>query len=197
MRLAVERFGDPEGGGFFDRARDAAPMGGLEVRRKPIQDSPTPAANSVAVIVLDRLYAFTGEKLYRDWAEKTLEAFVGLIPQYGLFAATYGLAALLHSRHPIQVVVLGSTNDPSAGDLEKVANEIYRFGKAVLRVTPEKLFSASLAPALRETLPHLDAAKAQALVCVETSCHPPVTTPAELALLLTETTGATGVASAP
>jgi uncharacterized protein YyaL (SSP411 family) len=197
MRLAVQRFGDPEGGGFFDRATDAAPMGGLEVRRKPIQDSPTPAANSVAVIVLDRLYAFTGEKLYRDWAEKTLEAFVGLIPQYGLFAATYGLAALLHSRHPIQVVVLGSASDPSAGDLEKVANEIYRFGKAVLRVTPEKLSSASLAPALRETLPHLEAAKAQALVCVETSCHPPVTTPAELALLLTETTGATDVATAP
>jgi uncharacterized protein YyaL (SSP411 family) len=198
MRLAVERFGDPEGGGFFDRAKDAAPMGGLEVRRKPIQDSPTPAANSVAVIVLDRLYAFTGEKLYRDWAEKTLEAFVGLIPQYGLFAATYGLAALLHSRHAIQVVVLGSANDPKAAELEKVANEIYRFGKEVLRITPEKLASASLAPALRETLPHLDAAKSQVLVCVETSCHPPVTTPAELASLLEETAaGATGVATAP
>ncbi len=197
MHLAVEQFGDPQGGGFFDRAKDAAPMGGLEVRRKPIQDSPTPAANSVAVMVLDRLYAFTGEKLYRDWAEKTLEAFVGLIPQYGLFAATYGLAALLHSRHPIQVVVLGSANDLKAAELEKVANEIYRFGKEVLRVTPEKLASASLAPALRETLPHLDAAKAQALVCVETSCHPPVTTSADLASLLGETAGATGVATAP
>jgi uncharacterized protein YyaL (SSP411 family) len=202
MRLAVARFGDPEGGGFFDRAKDAAPMGGLEVRRKPIQDSPTPAANSVAVIVLDRLYAFTGEKLYRDWAEKTLEAFVGLIPQYGLFAATYGLAALLHSRHPIQVVVLGSANDPKAVELEKTANQIYRFGKEVLRITPENLASASLALALRETLPHLpaaaglDAAKAQALVCVETSCHPPVTTSAELSSVLTETTSATGVATA-
>jgi uncharacterized protein YyaL (SSP411 family) len=202
MRLAVARFGDPEGGGFFDRAKDAAPMGGLEVRRKPIQDSPTPAANSVAVIVLDRLYAFTGEKLYRDWAEKTLEAFVGLIPQYGLFAATYGLAALLHSRHPIQVVVLGSANDPKAVELEKTANQIYRFGKEVLRITPENLASASLALALRETLPHLpaaaglDAAKAQALVCVETSCHPPVTTSAELSSVLTETASATGVATA-
>jgi uncharacterized protein YyaL (SSP411 family) len=197
IRLAVERFGDPEGGGFFDRAKDAQPMGGLEIRRKPVQDSPTPAANSVAVIVLDRLYAFTGEKLYRDWAEKTLEAFVGLIPQYGLFAATYGLAALLHSRHSIQVVVLGSANDPKADELEKTANEIYRFGKEVLRVTPEKLASASLAPALRETLPHLDAAKAQALVCVETSCHPPVKTPADVASLLTETAGASGAATAP
>src|ERR1700685_1155480 len=159
-------------------------MGGLEVRRKPLQDSPTPGTNSVAVIVLDRLYAFTGEKLYRDSAEKTLEAFIGLVPQYGLFAATYGLAALLHSRHPIQVVVLGSANDPKAAELEKVANEIYRFGKEVLRVTPQKLASASLAPALRETLPHLDAATAQALVCVETTCHPPVSDPAKLEALL-------------
>src|SRR5271154_2852663 len=186
MRLAVERFGDPDGGGFFDRAKDAPPMGGLEVRRKPLQDSPTPGTNSVAVIVLDRLHAFTGEKLYRDWAEKTLEAFVGLIPQYGLFAATYGLAALLHSRHPIQVVVLGSADDPKAAALEVAANEVYRFGKAVLRVTPERLASASLAPALSETLPHLDAAKPQALVCVETTCHPPVSDPAKLQALLGE-----------
>jgi uncharacterized protein len=184
VRLAVERYGDPDGGGFFDRAKDAAPMGGLDVRRKPLQDSPTPGANSVAVIVLDRLYAFTGEKLYREWAEKTLEAFVGLVPQYGLFAATYGLAALLHARHPLQIAVLGAAGDPRAAELERAANEIYRFGKAVLRVTPEALAAASLAPALRETLPHLDAAKAQALVCVETTCHPPVSDPAKLEALL-------------
>jgi uncharacterized protein len=198
MRLAVERFGDPDGGGFFDRAKDAPPMGGLEVRRKPLQDSPTPGTNSVAVIVLDRLYAFTGEKLYRDWAEKTLEAFVGLIPQYGLFAATYGLAALLHSRHPIQVVVLGATEDPNAAALEKAANEVYRFGKAVLRVTPERLASASLAPALSETLPHLDASKPQALVCIETTCHPPVTSSEKLKALLNEVAStASGAATAP
>ena len=198
MRLAVERFGDPDGGGFFDRAKDAAPMGGLEVRRKPLQDSPTPGTNSVAVIVLDRLYAFTGEKLYRDWAEKTLEAFIGLVPQYGLFAATYGLAALLHSRHPIQVVVLGATEDPNAAALENAANGVYRFGKAVLRVTPERLISASLAPALSETLPHLDAAKPQALVCIETTCHPPVTTPDKLTSLIREITGdVSGAAAAP
>jgi uncharacterized protein YyaL (SSP411 family) len=184
MRIAVERFGDPEGGGFFDRAKDAAPMGGLEVRRKPLQDSPTPGANSVAVIVLDRLYAFTGERLYRDWAEKTLEAFAGRVPQYGLFAATYGLAALLHARGVLQVVILGTEGDPSAAELEKAANEIYRFGKAILRVTPEKIASTSLASALRETLPHLDAAKAQALVCVETTCYPPISDGNELKSLL-------------
>jgi uncharacterized protein YyaL (SSP411 family) len=158
----------------------------MEIRRKPLQDSPTPGANSVAVIALDRLYGLTGEKLYRDWAEKTLEAFVGLVPQYGLFAATYGLAALLHARHSLQVVVLGAAGDPKAAALEKMANAVYRFGKTVLRVTPETLAGASLAPALRETLPHLDAAKSQALVCVETRCFPPVADPEKLKNMLTE-----------
>ena len=198
MRTTIERFGDPEAGGFFDRAKDAAPMGGLEVRRKPLQDSPTPGTNSVAAIVLDRLYAYTGEKLYHDWAEKTLEAFAGLVPQYGLFAATYGLAALLHARHSLQIVITGAPNDPNAAALERAANEIYRFGKSILRVTPEKLATptaaAALPPALRETLPHLDATKPQALVCVETTCHPPVTDPAKLKSLLlniaAETAGA-------
>jgi len=186
MKMAIERFGDAEGGGFFDRAKDAAPLGGLDVRRKPLQDSPTPSANSVAAIVLDRLYGFTGEAIYRHWAEKNLEAFSGMVPQLGLFAATYGLAALLHARHTLQVVVLGAAGDPQAADLERAANEIYRFGKAVLRVTPEKIGSASLPPALRETLPHLNAATPQALVCVETTCHAPVTNPEKLKSLLTE-----------
>jgi uncharacterized protein len=186
MHLAVERYGDPDGGGFFDRAKDAAPMGGLDVRRKPLQDSPTPGANSVAAIVLNRLHGFTGERLYREWAEKTLEAFVGLIPQYGLFAATYGLAALLHARHPMQVIVTGAAGDSKAATLEKAANGIYRYGKSVLRVTPEQLASAALPPALRETLPHLDANLAQAFVCVETTCFPPVSDPEKLAVLLAE-----------
>ncbi|MFZ0409879.1 MAG: thioredoxin domain-containing protein, partial [Candidatus Acidiferrales bacterium] len=190
VRLAVERFGDPEGGGFFDRARDAAPMGGLDVRRKPLQDSPTPGANSVAAMALDRLYAFTGHRAYRDWAQKTLEAFAGLVPQYGVFAATYGLAALLHQRHPIQVVVTGAAADSQSAALERAAHNTYRFAKSVLRATPQQIASASLAPALRETLPHVDAAKPQALVCVETHCYPPVSNASALAKLLTEVASA-------
>jgi hypothetical protein len=184
IRLAVERFGDPEGGGFFDLAKDAPPMGGLEVRRKPLQDSPTPGANSIAAMVLDRLYGFTGERLYYDWAEKTLEAFVGLVPQYGLFAGTYALAALLHARHTLQVVVTGAPTDPRAVALEKAAHEVYRFGKVVLRVTPDRLAKAALPKALRETLPNLDASVAQAFLCVETTCFPPVADPSALKRLL-------------
>ncbi|HYL85391.1 MAG TPA: thioredoxin domain-containing protein, partial [Candidatus Angelobacter sp.] len=71
MDLAIARYGDSEGGGFFDRPSDAAPMGGLDVRRKPFQDSPTPSANSVAAIALVRMHAFTGDDRYHAFAQKT------------------------------------------------------------------------------------------------------------------------------
>jgi uncharacterized protein YyaL (SSP411 family) len=162
-------------------------MRGLEVRRKPLQDSPTPGANSSAAILLDRLHGYTGDDRYRKAAEATLEAFAGIAPQFGIHAASYGLAALLHARGPLEVVVTGSSEDPQAVALEQAANSVYRFGKAVLRVTPERLASKdALAPALAETLPHLRADVAQALVCSGTTCRPPVGDPAALVALLTE-----------
>jgi len=195
MRLCVERFGDPERGGFFDRAKDAAPLGGLDVCRKPLQDSPTPGANSVAAMVLDRMAALTGENIYSDFAEKTLEAFIGSMPRLGLYAANYALAALLHARHELQVVVTGKAQDNRAAELERGALDVYRFGKIVLRITPESLAADALPPALRETLPHLGAAKPQAILCVGATCHPPIAERAQLIALLSGTASGAAASS--
>ena len=192
MDLAITRYGDAENGGFFDRPSDAAPMGGLEVRRKPFQDSPTPGANSVAAIALTRMHAFTDAQRYRDFAQKTLEAFAGVAPQYGLFAATYGLAATLFASHPIQVVITGNSSDPAAQSLEETAHRVFRFGKSVLRVTPGTQLAA-LAGALKETLPHLPADKPLAVVCSGQTCLPPTSDPDQLKAYLEN--GAVGAAS--
>jgi hypothetical protein len=184
VRRMLSRFFDGHGGGFFDRATDTAPLGGLEVQRKPFQDSPTPAANSLAVVLLDRLHGFTGNALYGEKARATLEAFAGIVPQYGLFAATYGLAAQLHARHSLQVVITGAAGDAHAARLENAAAGVFRFGKAVLRITPQQMATAALPPALRETLPHLPAEQAQAVVCAGTSCLPPISDPEQLAAML-------------
>jgi uncharacterized protein YyaL (SSP411 family) len=183
MDLAIARYGDAKGGGFFDRPSDAAPMGGLDVCRKPFQDSPTPGANSVAAIALIRMHAFTGDDRYRAFAQKTLEAFAGIAPQYGLFAATYGLAATLFANHPLQVVITGDSNDPIAQALEAAAHRVCRLGMSVLRVTPETS-QLHLAGALKETLPHLPADKPLAVVCSGQTCLPPTTDPAQLIALL-------------
>jgi uncharacterized protein YyaL (SSP411 family) len=193
MDIAIEKYGDAEDGGFFDRSSDAAPMGGLDVRRKPFQDSPTPGANSVAVIALIRMHAFTGEPRYRALAQKTLEAFAGIAPQYGLFAATYGLAATLFVHHPVQVVVTGPAGDPAAQALEDAARRLYRFGKSVLRITPGTHLDY-LPLALRETLPHLPAGEPLALVCSGNTCLPPTSDAVRLTALLQN--GVTGSAIA-
>jgi len=183
MDLTIEKYGDVEGDGFFDRAADAPPMGGLEVRRKPFQDSPTPGTNSAAVMALTRMHAYTEDRRYYDWANKTLEAFAGIAAQYGLFAATYGLAAVLFSEHPTQVVITGPAGDATAQKLEEAANGVFRLGKAVLRFTPESSLE-NLPAALRQTLPHLPKDKAVAVVCSGTSCLPPVGDPEELKRVL-------------
>ncbi len=186
MDLCIARYGDAERGGFFDRPSDALPMGGLDVRRKPFQDSPTPSANSVAAIALVRMHAFTGDDRYHALAQKTLEAFAGIAPQYGLFAASYGLAATLFAHHPLQVVITGTANDPAAQALEDAAHRVFRFSKSVLRVTPETP-KLQLAGALRETLPHLPLEKPLALVCSGQTCLPPTSDPAQLTVLLSGT----------
>jgi len=137
-------------------------------------------------MVLDRLYAYTGSKLYRQQAEATLDAFAGAAPQYGLFAATYALASVLHARHPLQIVVTGAAGDEVAEQLARAARSFYRFGKAVLRVTPERLSGGALPAALRETLPHLRAETALALVCAGTRCYPPLDHPEKLLELLAQ-----------
>jgi uncharacterized protein len=183
MDVTIEKYGDAENGGFFDRASDAPAMGGLELRRKPFQDSPTPSANSVAAMALTRMHAYTDDRKYYDWAERTLEAFAGVAPQYGLFAATYGLAAILFAEHPTQVVIVGPSGDPAATNLEEAANRVYRLGKTVLRVTPETSIE-SLPAALRQTLPHLPKEKAVAVVCSGNTCLPPTGDAEQLIALL-------------
>ena len=179
MDVAIEKYGDTKGGGFFDRASDAPQMRGLDVRRKPFQDSPTPGANSVAAMALTRLHHYTGEQNYHDWAKKTLEAFAGIAPQFGMFAATYGLAATLFANHPIQVVVTGADSDGAAKQLEDAANSVFRLGKSVLRVKPG-IHIEHLPLTLRETLPHLPTDKAMALICFGTTCMAPTNDPEKL-----------------
>lgn len=200
MDLAIARYGDVQTGGFFDRPSDAPPMGGLDVRRKPFQDSPTPGANSVAAIALVRLHAYTGEDRYYDFAKKTLEAFAGIAPQYGLFAATYGLAATLFAHHPVHVVITGPAGDSSVQALEAATRRVFRYGKSVLRITQSVTGAGTpggslenLPRALRETLPHLPAGKVLAIVCAGQTCLPPTSDPAQLTALLEN--GAAGVAT--
>jgi uncharacterized protein len=174
--VLVERFHDAEGGGFFDTEKDSGgKLGALAARRKPMQDSPTPAGNSTAAGALLRLHALSGRDDFRSIAQDTLTAFAGVIEHYGLYAGSYGLALERLLLPPIQVVIVGG--GPPAQPLAAIANARYAVNKAVILFRQEQIQAAHLPPLLAETLPHLPRLdRPFALVCRGTSCLPPATT---------------------
>ncbi len=186
METTLRRFWDDKEGGFFDTARDLADRhGNLVNPRKPFQDSPTPAANAVAAQVLDRLDVLADREDFGEKAAATLALFAPKAGQYGLFAATYGLALLHHLRAPLDVVVVGRGDDERAQNLLRAAYEAPRAGKRVFAFEPEAVKSGELPAGLAATLPQLpfDGVPV-ALVCEGSACHAPVQSPADLRALL-------------
>jgi uncharacterized protein YyaL (SSP411 family) len=185
----IARFYDATSGGFFDSepAADGTSLGVLATRRKPLQDSPTPAGNPMAAIALTRLHHYTGDTGYHDKAEQTLETFAGVAEQFGIFAATYGIAVLYFLESPVQVVVIGE--DDAARELLKAAVAPFAFNKTTLPLASNQVVSENLPPALAATLPalpQLHSSKAFAALCSGSTCQPPITDAADLARAVEE-----------
>jgi uncharacterized protein len=186
----ITRFSDPHEGGFFDIATgpevgNGLALGALAARRKPMQDSPTPAGNPAAAIALLRLHAFTNNARYRQLTERALTAFAGIAAHYGLFAATYGLALDMYLRPHTQVVIAGS--GAQADHLLAAAVARFSLNKSVLHLAEGEIVPQMLPPALAETIPNLPAikeGKSVAVVCSGFACQPPIADPEELAKTL-------------
>jgi uncharacterized protein len=177
----IERFYDAVSGGFFDSESKKESLGVLSSPRKPFQDSPTPAGNSMAVIALLRLHSYTDEPQYRAKAEQTLEMLSGVAGQYGLFAATYGLAATHFAYPHSQLVVIGE--DKTADDLYSCAVGIPTVTTSAIRLRFEQVTASNLPPSLAATIPYLPAIeqrKTVAVICSGNTCKAPVSTVEQL-----------------
>jgi len=190
----IAKFFDAVSGGFFDAepAADGKNLGVLATRRKPLQDSPTPAGNPMAAIALLRLHHHTGDDGYRDKAEQTLETFAGGAEQFGIFAATYGIAVVHWLENPVQVVVVSESEADDAGTaLASAANATFAFNKTALRLSANQAVAENLPPALASTipnLPELKSGKSFAIICSGFACQPPITDAAELRRVLESAT---------
>jgi len=187
----VARFFDLEAGGFFDspttRVAGNGALGVLDARRKPFQDSPTPAGNSAAVIALLRMHSFTNKQRYWVNAKRTMELFAGVAEQYGIFAGTYGIAAVRFSQPHTQVVIIGNNDDSER--LWRIAVSPFAFNKIILKMDESQVTTPNLPPALAETLPSLPGIKQNksiAVICSGFTCQPPISEPEELTKALRE-----------
>jgi uncharacterized protein YyaL (SSP411 family) len=184
----ITRFHDATGGGFFDTqppVEGEKLLGALTARRKPLQDTPTPAGNPVAAALLFRIESLNGRADYTVKAEDTIESFAGVVEHFGLYAGTFGLAMQRMVQPPVQVCVIGE--DAEARSLEAVAMARFAINKSVICLRHDQL--GALPPALAETLPHLPGiakGKSCAVVCSGSACLPPVTNIEQLLASLNE-----------
>jgi uncharacterized protein YyaL (SSP411 family) len=172
----IDRFGDPENGGFFTTSNDHEE---LITRRKDLDDHPAPSGNSSAARGLLRLAALSGEASYEAQALGVLrllaeparnhpEALAYLLGSVDLYASP--------SRELALIAPGGEAG--SVDELAAVARSRYR---------PRLVAAAGEAgesePPLLADRPALDGGAA-AYVCERFACQAPVGTADELAELL-------------
>jgi uncharacterized protein len=167
----IERFGDPDKGGFFTTASDAEE---LIVRRKDLDDHPIPSGNSSAAYGLLRLAALTGEHRYAERAGSVF-ALYGHIGARHPQAVAHLLRAIDFDRARVREVAL------VGDDLDALAS-VVRSG-----LRPHVVLAGGAAgvasPPLMEGRHEVDG-KPAAYVCESFACRAPVTKPEELAAAL-------------
>ncbi len=177
MDYVLSEFGAPAGA-FYDVAGgEARGPQGLAVAYVPVQDTPTPSGNAVAILVLDRLAVLTGRARYGDAAERALRACAPGTTDQGLFAATLALALDLHLEPPLHVVVVGARGDPRTEALHAAALAAYRYGAVAHLYDPADASGGLPAPAAALAGA---ADSPRAYVCTATACASPATDPRTL-----------------
>jgi uncharacterized protein YyaL (SSP411 family) len=169
--VLIERFSDPEHGGFFTTASDHEP---LAARRKDLEDSPIPSGNSAAAFGLLRLALLSGESSYESAGLGVLRLLFTLGVRHPhafghlLQAADFYLAPVK------EVAIVGP--EPEAAELLRAVRARYH---------PHVVLASGAAdgvPLLAGREP-VDG-HAAAYVCERFVCQTPVTSAEELAAAL-------------
>lgn len=170
LKKTIEFFSDKNSAGFTDTPSMHQTLGALQIKNKPIQDSPTAGANASAIVALLRLHTITEKSDYKDYAEKTLQYFAGAVKNYGIFAATYFLALDLLLNPPPHIVIVAKPGEHSGIALLQKALSAYRPNAMVSPIDPES--GNSFSPTVQRMV---DAyTKPVAYVCSDFVCSPPV-----------------------
>ena len=178
-RALVERvlghFADPAGG-FFDTSDEHER---LVTRPKDVQDNAIPSGNAMAVRVLLRLHAWTGEGRYRAAAERAIRTVVPFVSRYPTGFAQWLGAMDLALRPIVEVAIVGRPGKPATDALVSEVRRGFR---------PSQVVAVAADPA-GSAIPLLDDRVAfdgrpTAYVCRSSVCRLPVTSPEALRVQL-------------
>ncbi|HWO46797.1 MAG TPA: thioredoxin domain-containing protein, partial [Solirubrobacterales bacterium] len=163
----IERFGDPERGGFYSTSGDHEE---LIARRKEVGDHPIPSGNSSAAMGLLRLAALTGERRYEETGAGVFALFAAPAVQHPDAFAHLLRALDFHLSPTREVALVGD----ELSDLATVIRE-----KPLFHLVLAGGREGTEQPPLLANRTTVDARPA-AYVCENFTCRLPVTQAGEL-----------------
>jgi hypothetical protein len=173
--VILERFLDPERGGFFFTSSDHEE---LITRSKAAFDGSTPSGNSAAVMTLLRLGSYTGNERYMHEARRTLELFAPLMEKQP-FAFSHMFEALdLYERGPTDVVIVGDRNAAEFREWIERLGLLYVPNETLFAVNPYSP-DGTLVPEPVQGKTQIDG-RLTAYVCRERTCSAPIVSFADL-----------------
>ncbi len=172
----LEAYWDDEKAQFYDTARDHE---ALIVRPRDITDNALPAGNSLALELLARVGAVTGDARLSSLVSASVDRMAESMARHPLaFGHLLGVADLVVDG-AVELALAGSVESSDFRELTRAASGVY---------VPALVIAGGAAPngvALLENRPLRDGA-ATAYVCRGFSCDAPTTDPAELTRQLSE-----------
>jgi uncharacterized protein YyaL (SSP411 family) len=96
IRKSMELFWDDDGWGFYDTVGTGDGL--LGVRLKNLQDTPTQSVNGSAAFTLLLLGTLTGDGIFIDYAEKTLQAFSRFVREVPMASHSYLISLYAYLR---------------------------------------------------------------------------------------------------
>jgi len=171
----IERFGDPDRGGFFTTAVDREHLLG---RRKDIDDHPIPSGSSAAAFGLLRLAALTGERAYEQHAASVFRLLARVASTHPSAVAHLLRGLDFHLAGAREVALTWPRDGQPAGDLAATVRSRFR-PRLVLAGGPE----GSKLPELLAGRTAIGG-RAVAYVCENFACRAPLTDAARLAAAL-------------
>ena len=179
--LMIREFWDEEEGGFFFTG-DSHEQ--LIVRAKDFFDNATPSGNSVAADVLLRLGVLTSNQDYQRRATTILR-----LTANGMLRYPSGFGRVLctldfHLDTPKEIALIGVADSPQTISLAREIWSRYLPNKVVALAAPKDDLAANTIRLLQGRM--AVGGQPTAYVCEHFTCKSPVTSPAELAIQLTQ-----------
>ena len=171
------KFEDREGGGFYSSAEGDE---SLILRMKEDYDGAEPSGNSLAITVLLRLAAITGNETFQQSAMRALGAFASRLNSQPVVAPMMVAAHMMSRMKPRQIVFVGPVAETMRGAVDM------RFLPGVTLMAARDDGELAVLARWHEeiaSMPLVDGQTA-AYVCENFACQAPVTTLASLDALL-------------